>query len=564
MESTREQHLRADFFVGMLVLLFLTLGARLWSLQHDRHEEFLEAQQRQALTVIPLAPQRGTVRDTHGKPLAISVPIESVWADPRQIEDKAGAAALLAQAVDEEPAILLERLSSEKHEVLIGRKVAPEQAEAVRKLALNGVSFRREFKRVYPEGTLGCHFLGFVNIDEIGCEGLELALSAELAGKPGKRTVSRDALQNRIETEDPDAVPATPGLDVTLTIDTTLQYFVEKALDQVMKDWDPVSTSGVLLDVRTGDILALASRPGFDPNRYGEATPAARRNRAITDPMEPGSTFKPFVVSAVLEFGLHSPTDLIDCENGCWVEGKRTIRDHAHYGMLTVQDVIAKSSNIGIGKLGLELGKERMRPWLSALQFGEPTECGLPGESNGVLHPLSRWGRDSVKSVSMGYEVEATPLQLAAAYAALANRGMPMKPRLIRRIEDPETGKPVREPAPRPALAEPLMTESAWRDLMDMLREVVDTGTGKKAKVPGYHVGGKTGTANKAVNGHYTSAKVATFFAAVAPTSDPRVVLVIVVDEPRGAPFAGTVAAPVAGQILVDALRYLQIPPDDR
>lgn len=562
METTRGQLIRADLLVVFLIVLFLALGARLYLLQHVRHEEYLELQRKQALTVVSISPQRGTVRDRDGKPLAISIPVESVYADPRQIPDRRAAAVQLAAATGEDEALLLERLSPERHEVLIRRKLTPEQATAVRALAIPGVSFRREFKRVYPEGLLACHILGFADLEEIGREGLERTLQDDLAGKPGRHTVSRDALQHKIDTGEDVANPSTPGHDVTLTIDTTVQYFVERALDETMKEWDAASAGAVLIDVRTGDILALASRPGFDPNLYSEASDAARKNRAVTDPLEPGSTIKPLVVAASLQFGQHTLTDLIDCENGSWTEGRRTISDHHGYGRLTVKEVIAKSSNIGIGKIGLELGRERLHPWLRALRFGEASRCGLPGESSGLLHPMKDWTRDSIKSVSMGYYVLVTPLQMAAAYAALANKGLPLRPRLIRRVENPESGEIVRDYDIEVLAQKPMMTARAWQDAMSCIEEVVANGTGKKAAVPGYRVGGKTGTACKAVNGKYTNTKVATLFAAVAPISDPRIALVVVVDEPRGAPFAGTVAAPVAGAILKDVLRFLQIPPD--
>ncbi len=561
MEPYRGRQVRANLLAGILIALLGGLAFRCWRIQHQRHAEYLEIQRRQALTTVSVAPQRGTIRDAHGKTLAISIPVESVWIDPRQLSDPRDAAQRLAEAVGEDPEVLGQRLESDRREVPVKRKVTPEQAAAVRALRIPGVSFRREFRRAYPEGILACHLLGFADLEETGREGLEFALEAQLAGMPGRHVVSRDALQNRIDLCEEEGTPPIPGLDVVLTLDSTVQYHVERALDQAMRDWHAASACAVLLDVRTGDILALAARPCFDPNRYGQSSAEDRKNRAVTDPLEPGSTMKPFIVAAVLQYRLHSPTDGVDCENGVWTEGRRTIRDHHGYSVLSVRDVIAKSSNIGIGKLGLELGRERLHDWLEQLGFGRASGCRLPKESSGLVHPLARWGRDSVKSVSMGYEILATPLQMAAAYATLANRGIPVRPRIVRRIEDPETGRPEREVAD-PAPAAPLLSEAAWRDWMEILGEVVASGTGVKAKVSGYRVGGKTGTARKTVRGVYSSSKVATLFAAIAPVSDPRVALVVVLDEPRGAPFAGTAVGPVAGAILKEVLRHLQIPPD--
>lgn len=446
----------------------------------------------------------------------------------------------------------------------VKRWVSPAEAEAVRKAALPGVEFRDEFRRFYPCDATGApQVIGWRGLDNVGLAGIELAWDEELAGTAGERWVLMDARQQRIPSLGERGTPARAGHDVVTTIDTTLQLLAEQQLDEVVRQWSPKAATCIIMDPRTGEVLALACRPTFNPNYAGNYPADAQRNRAITDPSEPGSTFKGVVFAGALQEKLLSPTDSMDCEGGSYtLPWGRTIHDHHSYGLLTLTEVVTKSSNIGMAKIGMRLGATRLHRYVTAFGFGSPTGLGLPGESGGILRPLMGWTPDSTPSIAFGHEVSVTPMQLATAYCAVANGGWLLKPQVVLRITD-EKGNVVT--SSETTVVRRVISEKTAFATQEVLAQVVDKGTGSKSKVKGYSVAGKTGTAQKLLpDGRYSHEKYVSSFLAFAPAHDARVLVLVSVDEPRGEGilYGGTVAAPHVGQLVAKAMRHLEVEPD--
>jgi cell division protein FtsI (penicillin-binding protein 3) len=427
--------------------------------------------------------------------------------------------------------------------VWLRRLATDDDAAAVRALKLPGVNILTEFDRRYPRSTALAHVLGTVDVDDRGGEGLEKALDRVLIGVGHVSEVEVDGRRRKLEYPG----PSEGGADVTLTIDGRFQGVVEEELDAACGQFHPTWATVVALDPRTGAVLAMACRPGFDandPSPKGMAAKQAadaRRNRSLTDPFEPGSTFKPFVVAAALEEGLATPAATFDCEMGLWKYGSRTLHDHHPFGILSVTDVVARSSNIGAIKIGMKLGRERTHRYLRAFGFGDKTGIDLPGEGVGIVHPLSKWSSYSMSSLPMGHEIGVTSIQLASAMGALANGGRLMKPHVVKRIGDgPETA---------PAEIRRVVSGKTADQMRAILAEVMKSGTGRDIKVDGLTLAGKTGTTQK-VDRHGNRFGYISSFVGFAPVENPRIVIAVVMDEPQGAYYGAAVAAPVFGNIL--------------
>jgi cell division protein FtsI (penicillin-binding protein 3) len=450
----------------------------------------------------------------------------------------------------------------------VKRKVT--QAERKRLVAapgLQGVGIVPEYQRVYPHGQLGAQLLGFVGIDERGLEGLERTLDGALAGEGGYATFQRDAAGRLISAMDMAGQPAHRGSDVVLSLDTVIQGYAEAALQEAWELWAPRAAVAVVLDPRTADVLAAASLPSFDPNRYRDYGPNELKHRAraryIVDWMEPGSIMKPFVLSGALNERLVHERSVIFCENGVWLIGSRRFHDHHAYGHLSGAEVIIKSSNIGAAKIGKRLGPQRLYRYLCGFGFGRSTAFILPGENPGRLRPPSAWTSYSLPSVSIGQEVCVNALQMALAYAAIANDGVLMRPRVVRRIRRRD-GTWLRRPARAVRRVIPV---SVARRVRRVLLRTVEEGTGRRSRLAPYTVGGKTGTGQKpAADGGFSHTAVICSFAGMAPIERPRLVVLVSVDEPTkregGRHFGGTVAAPIVGRILKQSLAYLGVRPD--
>ena len=517
------------------------------------HQDFLARQgDARYLRDVKLSANRGMVLDRNDEPLAVSTPVDTVWADPRKLAQQPQDFARLAKALDRDPQWLARRVTSslEREFVYLVRHMRPQDAARVKALGIPGVDTLREYRRYYPAGEVTGHLLGFTNVDDVGQEGVELAFDQWLGGEAGSMRVMRDREGRTIEIIERTKAPQ-PGQDLRTSIDLRVQYLAYRALKQAVLENDARGGSGVVLDVATGEVLAMVNQPAFNPNDREQYLPSRYRNRATNDFFEPGSSIKPFVVAAGMKTGRFHADTLIDTGPGTYRVGIKTVRDKHNLGTIDVTTVLAKSSNVGVVKIALSLKPQEMWATLHDLGFGSVTGSGFPGESAGILTGFEHWRSIGQATMSYGYGLSVTPLQLAQAYAVLGTGGI-RRPVSLRRVDTPPAGERVLEPA-------------VVKELVRMMESVVsDTGTARRAAVMGYRVSGKTGTAWKAANGGYNASKYMAVFGGVVPASSPRLAAVVVIDEPSAGRFyGGDVAAPVFAEVMSGALRLLAIPPDD-
>jgi len=513
----------------------------------------------------PIPAMRGRILDRRLRVLAGSQTVESVFADPKIIRDPAETARRVAEVLglDREAVYRLLAEHPDRRFVWLRRRVPPATAEAVRQLRLRGVGLVTEGRRHYPNGSLAAHVIGFVGAEEQGLEGLERLFDRRLAGTPGEAYVLADVRRRPIWMDPEDFRPARDGQHLVLTIDAVVQAAAEEALAEACRTFKARGGAVVALDPRTGEILAMASVPTFEPARYADFPADARRNRAITDTYPPGSSSKPFVAARALDLGLVHFGEVIYCENGYWAEAR--LRDAGHaYGHLTFEQGIIKSSNILFGKVGLRLGNERLHRMLVDFGFGQRTGVWLPGEAPGLVHPLARWTRLSTTRVPFGQEYAVTVLQMARAFAAFANGGKLLRPRIVRGVLD-NRGRTVARLTEPEVVREVMRPATARRLIERALVGVVEEGTGRRCRLPGYRIFGKTGTAQKIdpETGAISHTRFVAWFLAGAPAEDPRLVLAVAVDEPDRSIgyYGGTVAAPVARRIFEEVLPYLGVEP---
>jgi cell division protein FtsI (penicillin-binding protein 3) len=552
---------RTLILAAILTLAFAGLAGRLSWLMIVKHSELAGLAERQYSRTIALYGARGPIVDRHGAPLATSTPAESLFAQPRAVGDPVRVAAALAPILETPERDVHAQLTSGKAFVWLRRKLPPDIATRVRELGEPGLGFVDEPLRLYPNRELAAHVLGFEGT-EGGLEGVERAWNDALAGTPGRAVVGRDALGREVVTQRILTPPA-PGRGVMLTLDRTIQYLAEREIDAAYRRTQAKGAMAIAMDPRTGDILALALRPTFNPNAFHTA--ASRevwRNRAVTDPFEPGSTFKVILAAAALEEGVVRPEDRIWAENGKLTIAKTTIHDWKKFGWLSFSEVLQNSSNVGSMKVGLSLGPDRYYRYMTAFGFGAPTGVGLAGESRGVLRDPQRWSALSLPTMSIGQEVSVTALQMIAAFGTVANGGILMQPRLVKAEFDAD-GHEVRRIEPR-AVRQVISAETA-RTLTGMLVQVVEHGTGHFAAVPGYAVGGKTGTAQKLdpATRRYSRAPGVLSFIGFVPADAPRVVMLVLLDEPKNEKWGSEAAAPIFSAIAGPVLRYLDVAPSD-
>jgi cell division protein FtsI/penicillin-binding protein 2 len=546
------------FIVGALWVA--ALGVRLYDLQVVRHARYVSKAERQQQRVVKLDSPRGTIYDAVGRELAVSVVVDSAYAVPSEVQDVAVTARALAAVVPELSAARLSRVLAEDREfVWVARKLDPPVAEAVRRLQLPGIYFLPESKRYYPMRELAAQVLGYVGTDNHGLAGLELLYEHEIKGKPGIRTVLRDAKRGTLASPTLAVAEPEPGHDLHLTLDAAVQHMVEQELARVVAQHGAKRGSAVFLDPSTGAVLAMASYPGFDPNAFMSYPPASWRNRTIMDAYEPGSTFKIVTAAAALESGLVHPDDPFDCGMGSITLFGITIRDHKKYGVLPFADVIAKSSNVGVIRASLIIGGDRLYKTIRAFGFGKPTGIDLPGENGGILHPLARWGPLSKAYISFGQGISVTPLQLASAVTAVANEGRLLRPYVVAAVRRP---KGLQQLHPTPTVMDTPASPATLREVKAMLERVVTSGTGASAAIPGYRVAGKTGTAQIPAVGGYSRHAYLPSFVGFAPVDHPAIVGVVAIDEPQGMAYYGAqVAAPVFGTLVRQILLYLGVRP---
>ncbi len=530
------------------------LLARAVQLQAVDAEWLAQRAARQHESTLQLGPLRGDVRDRRGLLLASSAAVASVTASPRRIEDRRAATRKLARALGLSARKVKARLDPNRSFAWVKRWVTPEEAGRVRALAIPGINLHPERKRLYPSRDLAASYLGFAGRDGEGLSGVELAFDGALRGSQAEIRAVRDA--RGVKLLDVAAERrGRAGATLVLALDARLQLFAEQALARAIERTGARSGTLVALDPRHGDVLAIAQVPGFDPNQFWKADPAAYRTHALVDPFEPGSTFKPFAIAVAIERGAVKPDDRFDCENGTWRVSDRLIHDWKPYGVLTVHDIVRLSSNIGAAKVAARLGSRDLVKGLRGFGFGERTGSDFPGEARGILHDLDESQVVERANLAFGQGVSVTALQLAAAGAVLANGGRSVQPRIALRLED--HGKV--EPFPE-VRGERVISERTANTVLAMMRDVVASGTGRRAALPRHAVAGKTGTAQKVVNGRYSDQLFVASFLGILPADAPRLVIVVVLDEPRrGSHTGGAAAAPVFREVADFAVEQLGI-----
>jgi cell division protein FtsI (penicillin-binding protein 3) len=542
--------LRAALLIALMGLAAVGLLARAVKLQVMDTEFLQQEGEARFLRQVEIPTMRGRIVDRNGQPLAVSTPVESVWAHPGELLQAADRIPLLASVLDEDPEAIQRRLSqrADRQFVWIIRRIRPELAERVRGLEIPGVFLQREYKRFYPTGQVSAQVLGMTNIDEVGQEGLELAYDSWLTGQTGVKRVIQDRLGRIVE--DVELLrEARPGRDLQLTLDRRLQYLAHRELVSTVADHQARSGSVVILDVSSGAILAMVNYPSFNPNARERESPEGVRNRALTDVLEPGSVVKPFVVAAAMEAGLAHRGMMLDTAPGYMNVSGHRIEDFRNYGELSLTGVLTKSSNVGIVQLAMAMDPQHMWSMYSRLGFGQVTGTGFPGESAGVLRDHQRWRKLEQATLAYGYGLSVTPLQLVRAMAAIADGGRLRQPSFIFDSDNPVQN------IMDPALAEQLTA---------MLETVTSPeGTATRAAIDGYRVAAKTGTSRKVGVSGYSDRYVSSI-AGFAPVTRPRIAAAVVIQDPRGGDYyGGLVAAPLFRRVMADALRLMNVPPDD-
>lgn len=543
----------ANLFVASL---FLIIVYQLLQLTVIRRPALLAIADRQHFLSIEVPPLRGQILDRSGKELATNLKVPSIYAVPRLLsaQDRKDLVQKLTPILKLDKAFLEDRLGRDKSFIWLKRRTNYEEAEKVRALVSPALGIEKEYRRFYPQADLLSHILGFTNVDTHGIEGLELQLNRELEGRAGKRSTKRDALGREIRAFEMKQVPVIDGNRVTLTIDQYLQYLTERALDKAYTKWKAKGAMAIVMEAKTGRILAMANRPTFDPNHPGNAAMETRRNRSVTDMYEPGSVFKIVAASAALNEGKVTPQTIFHCENGKYFYGGgRVLRDVHPYGDLSMADVMVKSSNIGTVKMAAKITPDTFQSYIQAFGFGRPTGIDLPGEAAGYTRPPKEWSRTSPYNIPMGQEILVTPLQMVTAMAVIANGGELVQPYVISKIED-QSGVVLREK--KPTSKRRVIKPEVASVMRQILTRVVEEGTGKNARINGIPVAGKTGTAQKVLaNGRgYSHSNFMSSFVGFAPSDNPEYAMIVVLDDPKPMYYGGVVAAPVFKEVMEVAL----------
>lgn len=546
---------------ALLTIGFVSVGYRLFTLQVVEATELAKRAERQHEKSVALEGERGTIFDRKGRILATNVDVPSVYAIPGLMGNREAAASELARVLGVDGQTILKRFDGNKNFVWVDRRVSPAVAVSVKELGIEGIGILNESQRFYPKRSLLGHLLGFAGVDNRGLEGIELKYDETLRGEKGWVVVERDAFGQSIFPKGLNYFAPSRGKDLVLTIDEVIQHIAESELDAVMAQTLAANGSVIVMDPRTGEILAMAVRPEFNPNDAQRQDPEQWRNRAVTDPYEPGSTIKIVTASAALQEQVAGPHDIFYCEEGKMVLGNGMIRDHEKHGYLTFEEVIQKSSNIGTIKIAMRLGDRRLYNYYRAFGFGEKTGIDIPGESTGVIREPRSWSGRSLASISIGQEMTATPIQLITAASAVANGGWLVRPRLVSEIRDAEGRVVATFP---PEMRRRVVALETAKQMIHILEGAVSKGgTGVRAAVPGYRIAGKTGTAQKVdpVTKRYSMQESVSSFVGFAPAEDPRIVVLVMVDNPKGVSWGGSVAAPVFKAIAEQVLRYLGVAP---
>jgi len=551
--SVQQPNFAWRYFVVLAVfaLLAVIVSGRLIYLQIESQAFLQDQGDRRVIRVENIPAYRGLIQDRNGEPLAVSTPVKTLWANPQELIDAQYAWSFLANKTGVSESSLRDRIlrNQDKQFIYLRRHMNPAKAEEILEMNIAGVYGIEEHRRYYPAGEVTSHLVGFTNIDELGQEGIELSFEGFLKGAEGKKRVIKD-LRRRIIKDVGLIEPAAPGTDVTLSIDLRAQYLAYRELLSAVTEYKASSGSAVAIDIKTGEVLALVNQPSYNPNNRSRKDVPNFRNRAVTDVFEPGSTVKPFTVAAALDSGKWKAYSKVDTSPGYLRIGSKSIRDMSNYGVIDLGKIISKSSNVGASKLALSLDENYLSSFFRKAGLGQATGVGFPGESVGMLPAKQKWRQIEIATLSYGYGLSVTALQLAQAYAILGSGGIKRQVSLLKVNGD--------------VPGERVMDETIARQVVNMMEGVVDVkGTAKKARVPGYRVAGKTGTVHKVAASGYQDHRYIALFAGVAPVEDPAIALVVVIDDPKGDMYyGGQVAAPVFSRVMAGLLRVKNIPPD--
>ncbi len=546
-------------FAVVSILLFIgfvySIGFLIF-IQIFRSDYLSNLAQRQHEHSMVLEPRRGTIYDRNMRALAINLPVYSIYANARSMRQQHNedeAVEKLSGILKADPKQIRDKLDRNKYFVWIARKVPQEIYLQIKDLKLSGIGFIKESKRFYPNQILASHLIGFAGIDNVGLDGLERDYDKYLRGQPGHAIILRDA-RSRELMFDKGYVPPVDGFSLVLTIDETIQFIAERALDRMYKKYNCKGASIIVMDPKTGEILAFANRPTYNLEEASRSTPESRTDRAIVFTFEPGSVFKIVTASAALQEKVVTENSPIYCEHGAYRVANHILHDHEPLGTITFKQVIEQSSNIGTTKVAQRLGPQRVYNYAHHFRFGIKTGIDLPGEAPGLLKPVSRWSKTSIGAIPIGQEVTVTPIQLMGAISAIANDGLYMRPYVVKYIKDAH-GQVIYQHSPQ--ILDKVISKDTSKRMKGILKGVVDEGTGKKAAIPGITAAGKTGTAQKVVGGTYSHSNFYATFAGFAPVENPRLACVVVADDPHPAYYAATVTAPVFSEVVGDALKYL-------
>ena len=541
-----------------VVAVFPIIIYQLVRLTIQNHDVLVEFAKRQQNLVIEIEPERGAILDRNLKEFASNLKVPSVYAVPRLMSSKEKLELIqkLSGILNLDSSFLEERLDRDKVFVWLKRRTSFREAEAVRKLKNPNLGITYDPKRFYPHGEMLSNVIGFCNVDGIGVEGLELLYNQKLVGRKGYRQTKRDALGREMVALEEKFIPPINGAKLILTIDQYIQYLTEQALDDAFHKDKAESAIAVVMDPRTGEILAMASRPTFDPNRLDQSDVSHRRNRTITDIFEPGSVFKIVTATAALNENKVTLNDIFNCEHGEWrVRPNRVIHDVHPYGQLTFPEVLIKSSNIGTVKIGMRLGEKTLYDYIKRFGFGERTGIDFPGEVVGILRPPDKWSKFSITSIPFGQEVAATAIQMLRAISVIANNGRVVRPYILKEIQDAEGISVFKR---EPIVSEPVIKPEVAQTMTQILEHVVTEGTGDRAKIDGVRVAGKTGTAQKLEpGGGYSHKHFVGSFIGYAPADNPTLVMIVSINDPHPYYYGGTVAAPVFKEVVEKSLIYL-------
>jgi cell division protein FtsI (penicillin-binding protein 3) len=554
--------IRIRLIGGVFAFFFAVTVARAFYLQIIEKEQLVRLAERQYQKIVPLTPVRGVIYDRNNAPLAVSIEMDSCYAEPRSIDNVRDVAARLAPFLGMSRETLERKLNGNRNFAWLQRRMPPDLVQKIKELDLDGIGFVKETKRFYPNGEVAGHVIGFTGLDPDGLEGVELKYNSTILGSTGYLVTERDALGRDVAQKGTVVTKASKGQNVTLSLDKNIQYITEKELAKAVTDSGAKGGMALVVEPQSGRVLAMANYPSFNPNAYSRYSPSFLRNKTIVDSFEPGSTFKVFLIAAALEEKVVTPNDAFNCENGSYSIGGRTIHDTHKYGRLTVADILKYSSNIGAAKIGGRLGQERLYNHLKDFGFGARSGIDLPGEAYGYLRNGSQWFGVDLATISFGQGVSATALQLVMAVSAVANGGILMKPYVVEKISD-ENGVEMEQISPQERRR--VISPETARVMARMMEGVAtEGGTGMNAAVEGYRVAGKTGTAQKVdpVTRGYSVDKRTASFVGFIPADNPKLVILVVVDEPKTSPYGGVVAAPAFSAIAQQSLCYLKVPPD--